>query len=479
MAKFQPDTQVETKQKVGLKLVVGILFFAGLGATIAAAAFTPAPTKIIAAPEPVEPVFAEMAGWPKPIDWYSQYAPLAVNLDSDAKLEIVAGARYKLYVYDDNGRTMPGWPYTFGDDSFIWSASAATDLDQDAQAEIVVATGRWWGTGKDRIYVFNHDGTVVNGWPKDIGTMVGGDSLAVGDVNKDNKSEIVAVSWQNHKIYVFDGLGNILTGWPQASEWPSHQAVIADLDNNGANEIVYGSHSVISVYNSDGSKFGCWPHSIGDYSGQGVSQVSVDDIDKDGKKELVFSVTSIEGVDDGLYAFNDDCTPVSGWPVLTETTDASKPIIGDLDGDGYKEIVYKFSNSLDSGHNLLIISHDGKITRTIPMYDETYFTSDFYRPSLADINADGKLEILAQSNRVIAWDYLGHNVENFPINYQSSSYSEVLAADVNADKSLELIFFQYDSPSKIHIYTTGYLSRTAQQPWFKSFANYFNTSSIN
>jgi len=125
----------------------------------------------------------------------------------------------------------------------------------------------------------------------------------------------------------------IKEGWPFVfgnyigeNEGQSYNPIIEDLDNDGEKEIIFkGSHH-IWVLNKDGTLFNNgWPQKKGCYNGSSgfVYPPSVGDIDGDGEKEILIEAHGWWGVtdDEGIscepcaYAWEIDGSPVEGWPI--------------------------------------------------------------------------------------------------------------------------------------------------------------------
>ncbi len=100
---------------------------------------------------------------------------------------------------------------------------------------------------------------------------------------------------------------------------------IADLDNNGEKEMVVRNGREVFVINQEGSIDSGWPRNMGCFGGGNTNYApaSVGDLDGDGDKEILITRYSWWGtIDDTnlsceycLYAWNKDGTNVSGFPL--------------------------------------------------------------------------------------------------------------------------------------------------------------------
>jgi hypothetical protein len=230
--------------------------------------------------------------------------------------------------------------------------------------------------GEDRKTLFlHHDPTLHAGWPKFID--VGGESaLKMADLDGDNRLDVI-VADSAGELNVYDAAGNSLPGFPVLAPFtdnalahanaPVFQSLdkprgafltpaVGDLDRDGVPEIVTIAGTQVFVYQADGALRPGFPVGINpafslpslrtndNHLKTGFTATPVlGNLDGDPDLEIVAA-----GLDQRVYAWNDDGTPVPGWPVYAKDP-ASPPGVGaeifatptlaDLDGDGTLDVV--------------------------------------------------------------------------------------------------------------------------------------------
>ncbi len=109
--------------------------------------------------------------------------PAVADIDGDGRLDIAAGAwDGRMYVWDADGRPLPGWPKDVGDQ--IISSAALVDLDGDDRLDIVV------GSKDHHLHGWTATGSPLPGFPRDLGDYVFS-SPWVGDLEGNGLADIV------------------------------------------------------------------------------------------------------------------------------------------------------------------------------------------------------------------------------------------------------------------------------------------------
>ncbi|MEW5924272.1 MAG: S8 family serine peptidase, partial [Candidatus Zixiibacteriota bacterium] len=358
-----------------------------------------------------------------------------------------------------------------------------SDYDQDDEWEILCGTS-------SGIYVFNPDGTPkTSGMP----TFPSGDFRippAVGNFDGDGEDDILAVrieptSGMSDIVYGYRTTGgsfqieltgyDILTPSFYSDSW-IYYVILKDINDDDIDEIFIRT-KIASASGAKGAVIECrvgqsqathmeyaesfvpmYSNSRSDYSyyfcdgGQlyeyttswsqvrtysptinsespaaNSSLLSTCDINNDDEDELIFLAEYPDGV--YIWAFDDELTPISGWPRFTEINSSaypSNPVFGDLDDDGTLEYLIGAYDMLSGSIYAWNVEDGSTYLSGSAVFAVTPCIASMSQPILADINGDGLTDVLANTmnaifyfenhgQRLIAWDGDGNLLPDFPI----------------------------------------------------------------
>lgn len=163
-----------------------------------------------------------------------------------------------------------------------------SDFNNDGFKEILITNGTFTSTVS--VYLINHIGSILPGWPKTFGgsTRI---NTAAGDVNKDGFPDIIIKT--ENILTVLDYKGNSVSGFPvnfAGDDWRSVKLTLYDLDNNGDLEIITNRDNVIGVFEHDGTMRSGWPFVITSGKNQEnfhIPNFSVGDLNNDSIPEII------------------------------------------------------------------------------------------------------------------------------------------------------------------------------------------------
>lgn len=353
-----------------------------------------------------------------------EYRSLAVaNLDGQNGLEVLVAStksdqQWQVWRGED-GSSYPGnWPQHGPDGPVNGYAAgcynqnvAAEDLDGDGRGEIVGPSDVHY------ITAYEDDGTQLR------------THLRYG-TNPDGSLKY----WSRVGVHVDDAVdvrGYADCGVEHRPNFAHSAPVLADLDGNGQREIVvigdvYNCDTYQSLYQipfifnrdrtrwaSSGFSWVTLPAAQADMAPLSqdwqVIEMSmpdpvVADLDGDGYAEILYA-----GYDGKLHAFWLDKTEHGSWPYAVYDPGqifyrfASAPVVADLENDGSAEVIFTSWTQKNSGQTgkLHILRANGSVLFEVDLPGH-YSTTQFWdgalaSPTLANVDMDADLEVVIQS----------------------------------------------------------------------------------
>lgn len=347
-----------------------------------------------------------LSGWPKSLGqgngWFT--AALIGDIDGDGQKEVVAStSNNKVFVWSASGASKPGWPKTFAAGSVDVTLG---DVNRNGVLDVVVVEA------SSKVHALTGTGSNLPGWPVSIADVQG--PAVVADLNRDNSNEvIVSAGSAPVKLYVLGSTGGVQNGWPRnlangsGGDFPGAQPVIGDMDDDGDLEIVTvtsdgvsASTSRVFIWQHEGTVLRTWsPNAL--Y----VRPPVLADVDGDGSLEVLTTVINTNG-SSSLQVRNGNGVALSGWPKTAPQapngwTEFTSPIVADIDGDARNEVIVGRRGEFSStefnqmfGSAVQVYSYNGSLLSSLNRPTFGTWSKPTMSPTLAEVDGDGKLELL-------------------------------------------------------------------------------------
>ncbi len=429
-------------------------------------------------------------------------SPLAVgDVDGDGDLEIVVASN-QVYVWhhtgeelldgDNDSQTLGNFT-DFAPGAVLQPAAVTlADLDGVPGLEMIISER----APTFQIHAYTKSGTELPGWPRSVVLPVASAwnwaAPAVGDIDGDGAPEVVVNTlngtiwaWNADGTEVRDGDSNPATSgifFKRAGaefEWSRSGPTLVDLDGDDAVDIVFGtkndSSGLKQVYalKYNGTNVAGFPY----VTGSGVStDVVAGDLDGDGQVELVFYTNS--GM---VYALRANGTNYPGYPKATGLPVnfdwVTVPALGDINGDGYLEIIYA-PNQTGLIGRLAALSTNyaaGTSGQFVPGWPVTLPGSSEGSPVIGDIDGNGSPEILhgigggdaAAPYNLYAFHSNGTNVAGFPITLEGPVMNGVTVTDLDTDGDVDIAYAGWDFLCHVWDMPFAYDRHAVPWPTFK------------
>lgn len=352
------------------------------------------------------------------------------------------------------------------------SQPIVADLDADGMPEVIINETAFVMQDGELVVLNGDSGTVK--WQDSSAQLAYGSPVAVADLDKDGKGEIIAVReyesalWGEgrYSVLMYEHDGTLT--WESEDftgddfDWAS-APVISDMDHDGSAEIVVGR----AILNVDGTTRGVGIYGRGSYGiTLGISESSVPavtDLDLDGEEEVIVgnarynadgeaiwydgdqadAIIGIANLDDDpegeivatswntIRAVDTDGTVMWGPTTLKTANILAPAAIADVDGDGYPEIVTA------GGNQLVVYNHDGTVLWTAAAMDMSGATG----ASFFDFEGDGILEVAyIDEIEMVVYEGPTGRIKFYSDDHSSATmFDYPTIADVDADGHAEIV----------------------------------------
>ena len=278
--------------------------------------------------------------------------------------------------------------------------------------------------------------------------------LALADLNNDGADEIILC--HNDAINVIDGQGNILWTQPLVGGMAQYPAAVGDINNDGILEIValtaYGNaRGGINVFDASGNVL----MALVTNNNPLICAPVLADLNNDSELELIFCGRgkASASISAGIHAWNLQGEEIEGFPFEMPSTPAFTPTVADIDNDGFPEIFASTTSVL------YCISHTGEELYTVDS-QEAYKYS-YQSPLVVDFEGEGNWSLVGachgdNPNHYVRDAHTGAYRAGWPKPVSNWTYSAPTVVKNGDEYAIFLgvsgegnVFYQYDKNGNV------------------------------
>ena len=233
--------------------------------------------------------------------------------------------------------------------------------------------------------------------------------LTLADLNNDGADEIILC--HNEQINVIDGQGNILWTQTLTGGMAQYPATVGDINNDGLLEVValtaYGNaRGGINVFTNTGEIL----LSTITNNNPLICAPVLADLNNDGELEIIFNGRgkASASISAGIHVWNLQGEELPGFPFEMPSTPSFTPTLADIDGDGSLEIFTATTSALycvsSTGEQLYMVDSQ-----------EAYKYS-YQSPLVVDLDGNGEWSLVGACH--------GDNPNHYVRNARTSEYHE-------------------------------------------------------
>ena len=278
--------------------------------------------------------------------------------------------------------------------------------------------------------------------------------VALADLNNDGADEIIVT--HNEEINVVDGQGNILWTQSLVGGMAQYPAAVGDINNDGILEIValtsYGNaRGGINIFDASGN----FLLYMVTNNNPLICAPVLADINNDGELEIIFNGRgkASASISAGIHVWNLQGEELEGFPFEMPSTPAFTPTLADIDGDGFLEIFTATTSAL------YCVSHTGEMLYTVDS-QEAYKYS-YQSPLVVDLDGNGEWSLIGachgdNPNHYVRDAHTGEYRTGWPKPVTSWTYSAPTVVKNEDGHAIFMgmsgegnVFYQYDADGNV------------------------------
>ena len=299
--------------------------------------------------------------------------------------------------------------------------------------------------------------TPMPGFPVSFGsntTYKPARGVTLADLNNDGADEIILN--HNEEINVIDGQGHVLWTQPLVGGMAQYPATVGDINNDGILEIVsltaYGNaRGGFNIFDANGNVL----FSQVTNNNPLICAPTLADLNNDGELEIIFCGRgkASANISAGIHVWNIQGEEMEGFPFELPSTPAFTPTLADINGDGFLEIFASTTSALycinHSGEELYMVDSGGA------------YKYSYQSPLVVDLDGEGEWSLVGachgdNPNHYVRDALTGEYRAGWPKPITSWTYSAPTVVKNDDQYAIFMgvsgagnVFYQYDADGNV------------------------------
>ncbi|MCF8369024.1 MAG: FG-GAP-like repeat-containing protein [Bacteroidales bacterium] len=170
---------------------------------------------------------------------FSYSSPVLADMDGDGIREILVGdhsltnGNGAIHIIKSNGSAFEGWPKYTG--YWIYGPAAVGDIDGDGELDVAVGDQVLSGVPSNKVFAWDKNGNALPGWPTSPINSIN-NQIILADLDGDGNVELMWDDNTTANEYIgYNHDGTVMEGWPLSLDGSSFfmNPFVADLNNDG------------------------------------------------------------------------------------------------------------------------------------------------------------------------------------------------------------------------------------------------------
>jgi hypothetical protein len=284
--------------------------------------------------------------------------------------------------------------------SFAGSGNLFTaDFNGDGKLDLLSADGT--------LQLGNGDGTFT------ASARVSGTPVAVADFNGDGRPDVLEMGTGTLLVLLGNGDGTFQAPVTTASGAALQAIAAADLNGDGKTDVVgvFGNSLVVYLSNGDATFKPGVPYSLGAGSAESGGIISFADFNGDGKPDIAVSMAGDNVAGEEIVFLGNGDGTFQAAKTSVGIPFPNNAAVGDFNGDGKPDLVLDGPTPCTTSDcGIFFLAGNGDGTFQAPILSIANLTGTL---AAADLNDDGKLDLVLEIGGVAVQTYLGNGDGTF------------------------------------------------------------------